>query len=89
MMSTQRFAQNKKIDQALEVIDIVTSGDFMQHIIQLKEDSKKHRVCVMGGNMYSVTHDTIFSILKRMIWHICKECSYEDAEEFKDSTCTA
>lgn len=41
-----------------------------------------------GGKMYSVSHDTILPILKKRVWHICKECNFEqDAEKFKNSIC--
>jgi hypothetical protein len=41
-----------------------------------------------GGKMYSISHDTILSILKKRVWQVCKECDYQqDAEKFKDSIC--
>ena len=37
-----------------------------------------------GGSMYSTSYDTVLSVLKRRVWHICKECNYEaDVDVFK------
>ncbi len=40
MASTQKSIKEKKISDMMDVIDIVTNGNFMQHLIHLKEDPK-------------------------------------------------
>ena len=41
-----------------------------------------------GGKMYSFYYDSMLDLLKRRVWHVCKECKYErDAEQFKNSIC--
>ncbi|MDH3191812.1 MAG: hypothetical protein OEM18_03905 [Nitrosopumilus sp.] len=43
-----------------------------------------------GGKMYSVSYETSLSILKKRIWHVCKECDFErNSEDFKKSICCA
>ena len=41
-----------------------------------------------GGKMYSVRYESVFSILKKRSWQICKLCDFErESEEFKKSIC--
>jgi hypothetical protein len=43
-----------------------------------------------GGNMYSISYESAFSLLKRRSWQACKECNFErNSEDFKNSICCA
>jgi hypothetical protein len=43
-----------------------------------------------GGNMYSISYESAFSLLKRRSWQACKECNFErNFEDFKNSICCA
>ncbi|HJJ23125.1 MAG TPA: hypothetical protein OQH54_05350 [Nitrosopumilus sp.] len=41
-----------------------------------------------GGKMYSVSYESVFSVLKKRSWQVCKECNFErNSEDFKKSIC--
>ncbi len=43
-----------------------------------------------GGKMYSVSYESVFSILNKRSWQVCKECNFErNTEDFKKSLCCA
>jgi hypothetical protein len=45
---------------------------------------------VCAGKMYSVSYESLFSILKKRSWHVCKECDFEqNTEDFKKMICCA
>lgn len=42
-----------------------------------------------GGRLYSTTYKASWNILKRRVWHVCKDCDYErEVDDFKNQLLT-
>lgn len=43
-----------------------------------------------GEKMYSISYESVFSILNKRSWQVCKKCDFEqNTEDFKKSICCA